>query len=194
MKIEGYSLTGARNRFGHEINVYDDHFGDLYVYRDAGGLLGIVRAQSWEDAFGICEDEFLSEAPSWEEMASFVLNSDESLPTLENGSPDYGVLIENESWCESYGFRPSGRNDRDVIGHGIYQRDLNGEQLEALTPAMLVENGWTLILECDECDAAVESTAAIPACATCAAEAAAEAAEAAAEAAENDETATEATC
>src|SRR5690349_16839590 len=55
-------LTGATGRFGHAISVYDDGFGSLYVHRDSMGISGIVRAQSWEDAYGICEDEFFPEA------------------------------------------------------------------------------------------------------------------------------------
>jgi hypothetical protein len=56
-------LVGAR-RAGSEytIPVYDDGFGDLYIHRNSMGISGIVRAQSWEDAYSICEDEFFPEA------------------------------------------------------------------------------------------------------------------------------------
>lgn len=46
----------------YEIPVYDDGFGKLYILRDSLGILGICRAQTWEDAYGICEDKFFPEA------------------------------------------------------------------------------------------------------------------------------------
>lgn len=55
-------LIGAKSRFGHSIPVYDDGFGPLYIHRDSMGISGIVRAQTWEDAYSICEDEFFPEA------------------------------------------------------------------------------------------------------------------------------------
>jgi hypothetical protein len=56
-------LTGARYKSsGTGIATYDDGFGKLYISRNSIGINGIVRAQSWEDAYGICEDEFFPEA------------------------------------------------------------------------------------------------------------------------------------
>ena len=67
MKTKTALITGTQalvsaSRNGHSIPVYDDGFGDLYIHRDSMGITGIVRAQSWEDAYGICEDEFFPEA------------------------------------------------------------------------------------------------------------------------------------
>lgn len=60
---DGESLISARFKgSGTEIPVYDDGFGPLYIHRDSMGVRGIVRAQTWEDAYGICEDEFFPEA------------------------------------------------------------------------------------------------------------------------------------
>lgn len=55
-------LVGARTRFNSEIKTYDDGFGQLYIHRNSMGICGIVRAKTWEDAYGICEDEFFLEA------------------------------------------------------------------------------------------------------------------------------------
>lgn len=55
-------LIGATSRFGHEISIYDDGYGALYVHRNSLGISGIVRARTWEDAYSICEDEFFPEA------------------------------------------------------------------------------------------------------------------------------------
>jgi len=63
------SLVSASSRFGHSIPVYDDGFGSLFIHRDSMGVSGIVRAQTWEDAYGICEDEFFpSASETWEEL------------------------------------------------------------------------------------------------------------------------------
>lgn len=45
-----------------QIPVYDDGYGPLFIHRDSMGISGIVRAQTWEDAYSICEDEFFPEA------------------------------------------------------------------------------------------------------------------------------------
>lgn len=58
---EDFTLTGATYH-GHSLKVYDDSYGKLYIHRDSMGISGIVRAQTWEDAYGICEDEFFPEA------------------------------------------------------------------------------------------------------------------------------------
>jgi hypothetical protein len=57
-----HSLVSATNQWGRELPIYDDGFGKLYIHRDSMGISGIVRAQSWEDAYSICEDEFFPEA------------------------------------------------------------------------------------------------------------------------------------
>ena len=76
---DGQSLVAALSRFGHSIPVYDDGFGPLYIHRDSMGISGIVRAQTWEDAYSICEDEFFPEADE----------------TLEELQKDYGFRSED---------------------------------------------------------------------------------------------------
>ena len=56
------SLIGATNRLGRAIKVYDNGVGPLWIHRNSMGISGIVRAQTWEDAYSICEDEFFPEA------------------------------------------------------------------------------------------------------------------------------------
>ena len=64
-------------------------------------------------------------------------------------TPDPGAWTENELFCEAYGFRPNGRNERDQIGHGIYAKDLNGDSLDQLTQQMLDDWGIELTIESD---------------------------------------------
>jgi len=122
-------LLGAKYRSGDEIPVYDDGFGPLWIHRDSIGISGIVRAQTWEDAYSICEDEFFPEA-------------DETLEELvKEYSEDWS---ENELFQEVYGFRNNGPNAQDKHNHCIYAKDLNGDSLDRLTPELLANLGITL--------------------------------------------------
>ena len=58
---DGETLVSAK-RHSYEIPVYDDGFGPLWIHRNSIGISGIVRAQTWETAYSICEDEFFPEA------------------------------------------------------------------------------------------------------------------------------------
>jgi len=89
------------------------------------GITGIIRASTWEDAYGIAEDEMFPEASeTWEEIAK----------DLEC-SPD--ELMDNACFQEAYGFRPNGANAKDKIRHGIYVKDLNGDHLDTLTDELI---------------------------------------------------------
>lgn len=177
---DGQALKSAKyTGSGYEIQIYDDGFGDLYIYRDSMGICGIVRAQSWEDAYSICEDEFFPEADetvdelimeygvkrehvkviradvfipegerpaylgAFEKVAELGDYSDHGrLPdglflrweTVETPDPD--AWMDNELFQEAYGFRPNGPNASDRRNHGIYRKDLNGDRLDRLTPAL----------------------------------------------------------
>ena len=56
------TLDGAKTRFDNPIPVYDDGMGTLWISRDSMGIVGIVRALSWEDAYDIVLDEFAHDA------------------------------------------------------------------------------------------------------------------------------------
>jgi hypothetical protein len=55
-------VSAKRTRSVHAIQTYDDGFGPLWISQCSIGILGIVRARTWEDAYSICEDEFFPEA------------------------------------------------------------------------------------------------------------------------------------
>jgi hypothetical protein len=176
-------LTGATTSEGYDIPVYDDGFGPLWIHRCSIGISGIVRAQTWEDAYSICEDEFFPEADeAVDELikeygfrrehkkvvrdASVLVAGEhtaagerfEQYPddypdgklrpefirweTVETPDPD--AWTENELFCEGFGFRPNGPNDRDTRNHGIYAKDLNGDYLERLTPELIANLQITL--------------------------------------------------
>ena len=122
MISEECALTGAHGNLGFEIPVWDECFGNLYISRDSMGILGIVRADSWEKAYKCCEDEFFPRA-SLEDQSEF---------EKEFGATWY----DDPCWQEQYGF--SGNN-------GIYVKDLNGDSLKVLTLELATKLGITLI-------------------------------------------------
>lgn len=121
---DNQSLKSAATRYGNPIKTYDDGFGPLWVIQNSMGIAGIVRAQSWEDAWSIAEDEIFPRA-SEEDIASFE----------EEYGPDW---MDDGCWNESYGF--SGNN-------GIYEKDLNGDYLNPLTAEDCEECGISLEIE-----------------------------------------------
>lgn len=165
------TLVSAKSRHGHSIPVYDDGCGALYISRDSMGINGIVRADSWEDAYSICEDEFFPECDQTIEELRKEYNKTrrsvkmvktldgmerEDCPddyktgklagvtfsrwqTIETPSEDENAWMENDLFCEAFGFRPNGPNESDALKHGIYAKDLNGDYLDILTPALLAE-------------------------------------------------------
>ena len=142
---------------GYSVPMYDDSYGQLYVLRDSMSLLGVIRATTWETAYEIAEDKFFPEA-------------DESIEDLQRdygpGGRDQnlwkGIPLqwhENPLFVESYGFRPNGPNKKDKRNHGIYAKDLNGDYLEALTPALCHELSLVVTVEdivCSLCGASIE--------------------------------------
>jgi hypothetical protein len=156
-------LTGCVNSYEREIPVYDDGSGPIWVLEDSLGLTALIRADSFESAFEIAEDEFFSEASdtveelkkeySWWEECERVVDKDgvfvewkSTRHEIEDGDTDRS-FADNKLFQEGYGFRPNGPNARDVHKHGIYEKDLNGESLYILTEAERERLELTLKLE-----------------------------------------------
>lgn len=114
------------------IRIYDDGYGPAWIHRDSMGISGIARASTFEDAYGICEDEFFPEAGE----------------TVEELEKEYGPeWSEDNCFDEGYGFRPNGPNASDTLNHGIYSKDLNGDALDELTRKERARLEITLIVE-----------------------------------------------
>lgn len=138
---DNQTLVSAKSRFGHPIPIYDDGYGHLYISRDSMGINGIVRARTWEDAYSICEDEFFpaGDEEAWEEM--------QRIEAMDEGEE------KNHSqacWDEAYGYRGNARRMPDGSLSSIYAKDLNGDTLDVLTPALLAELEITLTIEENE--------------------------------------------
>lgn len=110
------ALVSATER-GHAIRIYDDGYGPLFVYGNEFGAVAIIRAMSWEDAYGIAEDEFMDSA-TWEDVLA-------AYPDAEDD--------ENCDYSEAFGHRPNGPNGPD--DEGLYAKS-HYEWMHELTPAM----------------------------------------------------------
>jgi len=164
-------LVRVVNQYGRELPIYDDSFGPLWIHRDSMGVSGVVRARTWEDAYGICEDEFFPSCDLTQEElvkeygfkrrhakivreASGVEREDrlsdyaEEVPLVQFvrwatiETPDPDGWADNELFQEAYGFRPNGRGGPTPDkDFGIYCRDLHGDLLEPLTEKLCADLG-----------------------------------------------------
>lgn len=135
------SLKAAKFTHGTLITVYDDGYGPLFIHRDSMGISGIVRAQTWEDAYSICEDEFF---PAGDDDAGEEM---ERIEAMEDGEEKNHAQA---CWDESYGYRGNTRKMPDGSLSSIYAKDLNGDSLDRLTPALCNDLG--IVLEIVECE------------------------------------------
>ena len=127
-KIKCFDTDGVqvsfRGRFGREYRYYDG-FGPIWLYTDASGMLAFVRAETWESALELVEDEILSPIEDEVELAELKLYAaghDGELPG------DY-VYQSNAK------------------GSGIVSHDVNGWILEILSEELLVRHDITMIVE-----------------------------------------------
>lgn len=120
-------IIKVTNEYGHNVDYYDDGFGPCWVFYDSLGVTGVIRAQTFEEAHEIAEDEMYPEADeaTWEDLAKECGYEGTREGNLEG-------LVDDAVFQENYGFRPNGANVRDKHGHGIYQKDLNGNDLMPL--------------------------------------------------------------
>ena len=118
------ALNGAQLEGGYDIPVYDDGYGKLYIHRTSIGISGIVRAQTWEDAYSICEDEFF---PAADEEAG---EESERIEAMDDGEEKSHAQA---CWDEAYGYRSNGKAMKDGTISCVYAQDLNGDCLDLLT-------------------------------------------------------------
>jgi hypothetical protein len=152
---DNQTLVGAKNEFGRSLPVYDDGYGPLWISRDSMGINGIVRARTWEEAYGICEDEFFPDCDlTHEELVKEygfkrehvrVMNEAGEFVRWDLKETPCDDYVENPCFQEAYGFRNNagGKNP-------IYSKDLNGDYLDRLTPELAKELGITLEIESQE--------------------------------------------
>lgn len=146
------------NSYGRTIPFYDDGYGPLWLYRDADGIMGIVRCQSESDAWGIVSDEFLPEVAdedipdaygAWDMLLDGLVERGhkDTLELRRRVSAHYRkyfrLISQNQELIESdgleliegYEYAPNG--PRETGGSGIRSYSLNGQSLEPLTVELL---------------------------------------------------------
>lgn len=162
-------LVGAKSEFDNPIRVYDDGWGKLWVYRTSLGVTGIVRAQTWHDAYECVLDEILTPISvddvsdaygAWDKLRDFLINKGhEDTPQLRHFCSRYDTLYfdiathnanETAAWddwplIEGYEYQSNGK------GTGIVSIDLNWESLELLTLEFIDRAGISLEIK-DEDD------------------------------------------
>lgn len=111
---------------GLDIATWDDGIGPLWIMRDSMGVVGIIRAQTWEDAFSCAVDELLPDG--------------EMPPEQFEDAHEEACWEEANSWRGGTPCNP--RLELPVASH-----DLNGEVLDALTPAFMRELGISIELK-----------------------------------------------
>jgi hypothetical protein len=103
-----------------QLDTWDDGFGPLWIMRNSISVDGIVRADTWENAYQACVDEILADG--------------------EHELDRTGELIEG------YEYRGSGVPSNPKLTSSIASIDLNGQLLEKLTPelceALNIEIKW----------------------------------------------------
>jgi len=123
-------VTAFVGRGQYPLYFYDDGFGPLWVYRESLGVRGIIRARTWEDAYGIAEDEIMDDADpdDW--------TAEERLEAEEHGNLPDGVR-----------FRSSGVPSNPQRHSGYAQEDLNGSALDQLTDEFAADLRITIVAE-----------------------------------------------
>jgi hypothetical protein len=91
-----------------KLDTWDDGFGPLWIMRNSISIDGIVRADTWENAYSACVDEILADADEADAL------------------DDRGNLIEG------YEYR-GGVPSNPKLESNVASIDLNGQLLEKLT-------------------------------------------------------------
>ena len=124
--------------FGSAIKYYDDGMGPLWIMRDSMGIVGIVRAMKWHDAYSIVEDEFLPVVSPEEIHEAYDMSAEEfhsKTHEQRNETGDWPELTDGYSY------------QSNSTGTGIVSHDLNGEALDPLTVELCERLGIQIIIK-----------------------------------------------
>lgn len=114
----------AKTKYGRKVDTWDEGYGPLWLLCDSMGVVGLVRAQTREDAWGCCQDELL--------------------PDADPNDPDtyaraYDDSAGPEDLAEGVGYRNSGVPCNPRLMSYLYQEDLNGCTLYQVPETWLAE-------------------------------------------------------
>lgn len=133
---DSQSLVSATDKscyYETSVKTYDDGFGPLWVYIDSLGpwlmVTGIVRAQTWHDAYEVVLDEILTPLTQ-DEVDDMMQEAKDDGHDFEDGLPEGYEYMPN-----SYG------------ASGIVSIDVGNESLNELTPELALELEITVNVE-----------------------------------------------
>jgi len=114
---------------------WDESYGQLYAYVETLGIVGYVRAQTWESAYECVQDEIMYDG-----------DESDAIDGLTAEQIEQGELVEG------YGFRSNGVPSNPHRTSHLYAEDLNGSALTAVTDEYAAEHGIMIFVEVDESD------------------------------------------
>ena len=129
------SLKSVKSEFGRDIRFWDEGFGPLWVYRESLGVVGVVRATNWEDAWACVVDEIMDDADPSDDC---------------NYARDYNEDADEGELAEGVHYRGSGVPSNEGLESPLASEDLNGSALDLLTPEFAAELGLQIEVEDDE--------------------------------------------
>ena len=94
---------------------WDNGFGRLWLYVETMGPLGLIRAETWEEAFETAQDEIM-DGCTWSELQSEYGLTDAEMAEIE----ETGDLPEGAQW------RSNGEPSNDGVHGCICIEDLSG--------------------------------------------------------------------
>ena len=158
-------LHAACSIYGNPIRTYDNAGSDMFLFRDAGGITGLVKADSWEEAYEIVEDEILqpieeSDIPLaygfW--IGSITENHYDLIDETNSGKCLGSYKTAQEARTRAYARIQACERDlaegysyqANATGTGIVCHDLNGEELREIDTATLPDLDIIPIFETDD--------------------------------------------
>lgn len=121
---------------------WDEGYGKLWAYSETLGLMGVVRARTWEAAYEACSDEIMHGCTWAELLEECDLNCaegcacNEETETLCDEAQERAEIQESGNLPEGHGYRSNGEPSNEGIHGEFYSYDLNGQALEELTPEL----------------------------------------------------------
>lgn len=105
------------NSYGRTLPMWDECFGELWLYVESLGIVGVIRAQSWEEAYECAIDELMHDA-------------DPSDP--DTYARSYDPSAQEGELAEGCHYRGNGEPSNPALSSPIACEDLNGSQVFAV--------------------------------------------------------------
>ena len=118
-------------------------YGQIYGYWESLGIVGVVRAQSWESAYECAQDELMDDCTVECECDIEDWNKDKH-------SEDCELYDHDGDLHEGYIYRSNGTPANPRLKSPIASYDLNGQALNVLPDTWDDETEFYVIVERDE--------------------------------------------